>query len=278
MKKNIKVFFAVLIVIIVIGVVFCIVDTLRVHGDEDPIFTFAHKIIDYADYSAKVDTGLGYKIIRFQSQTQPEVLKIGTIFMSEKSPYENEENKKIEEINVPNVSGESFSSGESGDTNNKVTTFGEKYKDTIWLEGMEEEINAQNINSKLGYSMEYYYELFDYIGYEGHDKYIWNQISGDTNTTMTVYDITDEKLYQDSLEKIGKEKNYEEISGEGNSNIQKAYYRTMKEDEIQKVNYIYIIWIDNLKIMVDLRLPLEAEEGIGQYMRKMVNTITISEI
>ena len=275
MKKKLKVFFAILLMIIVIGVVFCIIDTLRVHGDEEPIFTFVHKIVDYDDCSAKVDVGLGYKIIRFTSSNQPEILKIGTIFMSEKSPYDDINNENgSENVIISGESGEVTYSGESGDVLAKVTTFGEKYKDMISLEGMEEEVYAQNINSKIGYSMVYYYELFDYVGYEGHDKYIWNQISGDTSTAIAIYDITEEKTYEEALSKISKESSFEEISDEETMQIQKLYHRTFKENEVQKVNYVYIIWLDDLKLMVDLQLPLEAEEGIGKYMNKMVRTIT----
>jgi len=260
MKKYLKLCFSLLLIFVVLGVIFCIVDDLRVHGDEEPIFAFSHKIIDGLNYSAKVDIGLGYKIIRFNSSNQPDVIKVGTIFMSETSPYiDNTEETQVDEM-------------ESGETEVKITTFGEKYKDVIILEGMEEDVYAQNINSKLGYSMEYYYELFDYVGYEEHDKYVWNQLSGDNSSTMTIYNITEEKAYQDALKNI-EEKKFEEISGEGTDKIQKLYHRTLKENDIEKVNNVYIVWLEELKLMVDISIPLEAQEGIGVYMAKMVNSI-----
>ena len=206
----------------------------------------------------------------FSSPNEPEVIKVGTLFMSENSPFDNnDEEITLDEVTVVE-SGEGIN---SGDEVTKMTTFGEKYKDTIFLEGMEEEVYVEKINSKIGYSMEYFYELFDYVGYEDHDKYVWNLASGDIGSTMTVYDITNEDAYKEAMENIEKKDLFEEISGEESTSIQKLYYRTFSENEIKKVNYIYIMWLDDLKLMVDLYLPLEAEEGVGSYMRKMVATI-----
>lgn len=268
MKKILKIFFSILLVLILLGLTFFMIDTVRVQSGENPIFTFAHKIADGIDYSAKIDIGLGYKIIRYSMIGQDEVVKIGTIFMSE-TPLNIITGKK-----VTSVSGE-MGSGESGEVieDIKITTFGEKYEDTITLEGLEEKIGAKEINSKIGYSMTYYYDLFEYTGFEDHDSYLWYLSSGDDKATLTVYDVSNEDAYKDMLDKIEDEKIFEELSGDYSFNAKKLYYRGFETDGINWVNYIYLIDLNDSKLMVDLYYKQEAEEGIGVYMRKMVETI-----
>ena len=273
MKNHIKLIISVIILaIFVLGLVFFVVDNLRVHNEQNPLFTFYHKIVDGEDYNEKIDIGLGYKIIRFYYKNLPEQIKTGTIFMSEDMSYLIEENKQDEpKINNTVESGENK---ESGEVEIKLTTFGEEHADTIMIEGQEQEVYAQKINSKLGYSMEYYFEDFEYTGYEDHDKYDWRLLSGDTRATMTIYDISNEDAYKEALENITKKDLFEEISGDNIKNVQKIYYREFEENEIKKVNYIYIMWIGDLKLMVDLYMPQEVQEGVGHYMHQMVNTIS----
>lgn len=243
------------------------VDVVRVYNEEEPLFIIEHKIIDGIDYSAKVDIGLGYKIIRFVFHDEPEFIKVGTIFMEENMSNFRDMFIKEEE-NQPN---EEIVSGESGDEVIKITTFGENFEDTIYIEGIEESVFVKEINSKLGYSMDYYYELFSYAGFENYDTYTWNLTSGDFKAVMTIQDVSDEEIYEDSLDKIGKDKKFEEISGD--SAYEKLYYKSFEENEIAKVNYIYYIYVNDLRFMIDLSYVQEAEEGIGIYMRKMITTI-----
>lgn len=274
MKNHIKlIVLSIILGIVVLGFVLFVVDNLRVHNEQDPLFAFSHKVIDGEDYNAKIDTGLGYKIIRFYYKNLPEQIKVGTIFMSDNISYIIEENEK-EEHTVDNNIEESGENDGNEEFEPKLTTFGEKYTSKIMLEGQEEETLAQKINSKLGYSMEYYFELFGYTGYDDHDKYDWLLLSGDTRATMTVYDISNEDAYKEALENITKKDLFKEISGDASESVQKEYYREFEENDIKKVNYIYIMWIDDLKLMVDLYMPQEVQEGVGHYMHQMVSTIT----
>ena len=234
------------------------VDTVRVHNENEPIFTFKHKIVDGINYSAKIDEGLGYKIIRFNVSGENEIIRTGTIYMDESLP-------EIE----PSVHQNNIVSGESGEIH-KIATFGEEYKDTIYIEGEQTEVSAKLINSKLGYTMTYYYDLFGYTGYEGYDYYLWKDSSGDDLSTMTIYDISNEEAYKQSLDKITEDNLYEEISGDQRG---KLYYRVSEVDGVNKINYIYIIEENNLKLMIDIFYSQEVEEGIGTYIRNMVNSI-----
>ena len=274
MKKILKIFFSILIIIVVMGIVFCIIDSLRVHGDDEPIFARIEQLAEGENYSAKINIGLGYKIIRYSAVNGSEVIKIGSLFMKVESPFIEEDSAQEGNSGEVVIIVESGESGESGEKIVKITTFGEKYADTILLEGMEEETNVQDIHSKLGYTMKYYYELFDYTGYEEHDTYVWKELSGDLKSQLTVTDITEGEVYQKALENISKKDDYEEISGEQSERIQKVFYRQYNENDVNKVNKIYIIWFDNLKIMVDMIMPAEAQEGIGAYMEQMVHSIT----
>lgn len=269
MKKFLKIFLYIVLFVLVLGIVFYMIDSMRVQSGENPIFTFHHKIVDGLDYSAKIDSGLGYKIIRYDILGQEEIVKIGTIFMDETPPT-------IElDLDLSNISGDTVSVESGEDIENvKVTTFGEKYKDTVMLEGFEEEVDAKTINSKLGYSMMYYYDLFEYTGFEDHDLYLWHLSSGDDKSTLTIYDVSNEAAYKEALDKIEEEKLFEQLSGDYAPEVKKLYYRAFEQEEVQMVNYIYLIDLNNLKLMVDLYYRQEAEEGIGVYMHKMAGTIS----
>lgn len=266
MKNLIKIFFSILLIVILLGIIFYMIDTVKVQNGEEPIFVFEHKMVDGVDYSAKVDIGLGYKIIRF-NMFDEEIIKIGTIYMDETPPYVE---RKEEHINE-NLS------GESGENIIKVTTFGEKYKDSLYIEGMEEEVFAEDINSKLGYTMKYYYELFEYSGFETYDRYTWRNASGDLKSSLTIYDISDEERYKESTEKITKDDLYKEISGDSLTRFNKSYIKEFKENEVEKVKYIYILEINDLKLMLDINYPKEAAEGVGVYITEMINLIKKSE-
>ena len=268
MKNFLKIFIGLVIFAIILGTIFYMVDTARVHNDCEPIFTFVHKVIDGIDYSAQIDTGFGYKIIRTETSDKQKNIKVGTIFMKEEMP-----NNVIESGDNILNSGDAVSSGENELP--KQTTFGDSYEDFITLEGMEEKVYAKRLNSKLGYSMTYYYDLFEYVGFEDHDLYKWTYISGDLQPTMTIYDVSDQKVYDEAIKKINKDKALEEISGESMI-LEKAYSKTYTENDVHKVQYFYFINLENLKLMLDLSYPVEAGEGVGVYMSNMINSITKS--
>ena len=258
MKNFLKIILSIVLIILFLGTIFYMIDTARVNNESEPIFTFLKKVIDGIDYSAKVNIGLGYKIIRFNMSGENEIIRTGSIFMDETPP-----------IIEKNHNSNNVISGESGELI-KITTFGEMYKDKIMIEGEETEVAAKQINSKLEYSMTYFYDLFDYTGYTDYDYYEWHLSSGDDKSTMTIYDISNEDAYKDSLNKITKDNMYQELSGD---TTRKLYYRVSEEDGVNNVNYIYIIEENNVKLMVDLYYMQEAEEGIGTYMKKMTASI-----
>ena len=119
-----------------------------------------------------------------------------------------------------------------------------------------------------------YNEEFDetYVGFENHDLYKWIYTSGDMQSTMTIYDVTDQKEYDKAIKKINKDKALEELSGDGTI-FEKAYSKMYTENEIHKIQYFYFINLENLKLMIDLSYPLEAAEGIGMYMNNMLVSI-----
>ena len=136
MKKLLKIILSIVLLLIVLGIVFCIIDSLRVHADEEPIFAFVKSIADGEDYSAHINIGLGYKIIRYEIPNQPDQIKIGTIFMKVGKPNIVENNTQESNSGEVVILVESGESGESGEKIVKITTFGENYTDKIMLEGM----------------------------------------------------------------------------------------------------------------------------------------------
>lgn len=276
MKKIFKILLYILIIIAFLGIIFFAIDSVRIYDEKEPIFIIEHKILDGIDWSAKVDIGLGYKIIRYELPNKPEIVKAGTIFMEENLPeeyYLKDEDNVEENTEIIEDSGEiseDVAVEESGEEI-KLTTFGEKSEDIIYIEGEEMSVLAEDINSKLGYTMKYYYELFEYAGFDSHDTYTWKLTSGDSKAFMTIYDMSDDTKYEESLNKIEKDKNFEELSGD--SRFEKFFSKNYKENDIDKKNHTYYMQADNIRLMIESIYPLEAEEGIGRYIDKMITTI-----
>ena len=207
MKKFLKIIFSIIFILAILGIIFYMIDTIRINNERDPIFVFSHKIIDGIDYSAKIDYGLGYKIIKFEFSGDKEVIRTGSFFIDESVP-----NVKIDS-KISN-----YISGESGELI-KITTFGENYKDKILIEGEENEVDTKLINSKLGYT-----------GFDEFDFYVWNMTSsGEEKSTMTITNISSEDKYKEAIEKIQSDENYTEISGEQG---EIAYYKVTTTNEI----------------------------------------------
>ena len=100
MKKEIKILLIILGVIIILGLIFFIVDYIRVQKQEKPIFC-----INYAtanDGGTNEYLGLGYKVIDFNMLNGYDEIKIGTWFMKYED-FENEydyENNDISDTKV----------------------------------------------------------------------------------------------------------------------------------------------------------------------------------
>lgn len=266
MKKFIKLFFKFILTLIlilsVLGVIFYMVDTTRVNNDFSPRYTFLHKIIDRVDGCAiQVDYGLGYKIVRIEVPNSSDIIRVGGLTMDENCD-------ELLGHYVPTL--EDLANEMSGEkiAEEKKTTFGEAYQDTIMLEGEEEIVDVKEINSKLEYSMKYYFDLFEYTGYDDHDNYVWNLMpSGDTKAMMTIKEISGDSEYQNLLKKIKSEK-YEEVSGE-----QAHFVKNYMANKVPMKKYIYILQNETRKLKVEFQLVTEALEGIGVYMHKMLNSI-----
>ncbi len=259
MKKLLNIILFIIFILVILGIIFYMIDTVRVNNEAEPIFTFIHKIADGNNYFAKIDYGLGYKIIRFEFSGDREIIRTGPFFIDENAP-------QVE----PNSPITNYVSGDSGEVF-KITIFGENYEDTILISGEEREVDAKLINSKLDYSMTYYYNLFDYTGFEEYDYYVWNMTpSGEEKSTMTITNVSEEETYQEEIKKIQSDKNYQLLSGDQGEIV---YYKVTTENEKNKINYIYIIERENLKFIVNLYYPEEVSEEIGMYMKKMKESI-----
>lgn len=80
MKKGLKIFFIVLGIIVVLGVIFFAVDYDRAKKQKKPIFCI--NIRTYRDGGTKEYLGLGYKVIDFHTLEGFDDIKIGTWFIN----------------------------------------------------------------------------------------------------------------------------------------------------------------------------------------------------
>ena len=80
MKKGLKIFFIILGVIVLLGIVFFVIDYNRVQKQEKPIFCI--KTGTYLDGGTVEYFSLGYKVIDFNTLAGFDDIKIGTWFMN----------------------------------------------------------------------------------------------------------------------------------------------------------------------------------------------------
>lgn len=102
MNKNIRIICVCLIVIVIAGIIFFIVDYNRVKNNLRPVFCIENPITAVKDGGTVEFLGLGYKVIDFHTVAGFDDIKIGTWFMnyndfdSEMRAYEIEFMKHFE--------------------------------------------------------------------------------------------------------------------------------------------------------------------------------------
>ena len=95
MKKGLKIFFIIVSIIVVLGIVFFVIDYNRVQEQEKPIFCIKNPAGIMNDGGTVEYFGLGYKVIDFHTIAGFDDIKIGTWFMDYNDF--NEEMKVYEE-------------------------------------------------------------------------------------------------------------------------------------------------------------------------------------
>lgn len=135
MKKGLKIFFIILCVVVILGIVFFVIDYNRVQKQERPIFCISNPAGTYMDGGTVEYWGLGYKVIDFHTLAGFDDIKIGTWFMNyndfdeEIKEYENKFREQLQE-NQDNTEGDTFSAiiKEISDSNDTTT---------VLVEGLE---------------------------------------------------------------------------------------------------------------------------------------------
>ena len=93
MKKLLKVVGLILVILIILGIIFFIIDYSRVKNNETPLFCILKD--EANDGGTKIYLGLGYKVIDFHTLAGYDDIKIGSWFM-DYNDFE-EEMKKFED-------------------------------------------------------------------------------------------------------------------------------------------------------------------------------------
>lgn len=176
MKKELKILFIVLGIIVVLGAIFFVIDYDRAKKQEKPIFCI--NIATYRDGGTKEYLGLGYKVIDFHTLEGFDDIKIGTWFISyndfneEMKVYEtkfeeelrkNEEYTKMIQVNGKlyiNNGEESTVTGRCGNMDGQITT-----------NVKQDEVPTQDNQSNFSGYPEYQYGAENTIEVKINDKW-----------------------------------------------------------------------------------------------------------
>ena len=82
MNKNIRIVCMCLIVIVIVGIIFFIVDYNRVKNNLRPVFCIENPVSAVKDGGTVEFLGMGYKVIDFHTVAGFDDIKIGTWFMN----------------------------------------------------------------------------------------------------------------------------------------------------------------------------------------------------
>lgn len=176
MKKELKILFIVLGIIVVLGAIFFVIDYDRAKKQEKPIFCI--NIATYQDGGTKEYLGLGYKVIDFHTLEGFDDIKIGTWFINyndfneEMKVYEtkfeeelrkNEEYTKMIQVNGKlyiNNGEESTVTGRCGNMDGQITT-----------NVKQDEVPTQDNQSNFSGYPEYQYGAENTIEVKINDKW-----------------------------------------------------------------------------------------------------------
>ena len=176
MKKELKILFIVLGIILVLGAIFFVIDYDRAKKQEKPIFCI--NIATYRDGGTKEYLGLGYKVIDFHTLEGFDDIKIGTWFINyndfneEMKVYEtkfeeelrkNEEYTKMIQVNGKlyiNNGEESTVTGRCGNMDGQITT-----------NVKQDEVPTQDNQSNFSGYPEYQYGAENTIEVKINDKW-----------------------------------------------------------------------------------------------------------
>lgn len=176
MKKELKILFIVLGIIVVLGAIFFVIDYDRAKKQEKPIFCI--NIATYRDGGTKEYLGLGYKVIDFHTLEGFDDIKIGTWFINyndfneEMKVYEtkfeeelrkNEECTKMIQVNGKlyiNNGEESTVTGRCGNMDGQITT-----------NVKQDEVPTQDNQSNFSGYPEYQYGAENTIEVKINDKW-----------------------------------------------------------------------------------------------------------
>lgn len=177
MKKELKILFIVLGIIVVLGAIFFVIDYDRAKKQEKPIFCI--NIATYRDGGTKEYLGLGYKVIDFHTLEGFDDIKIGTWFINyndfneEMKVYEtkfeeelrkNEEYTKMIQVNGKlyiNNGEESTVTGRCGNMDGQITT-----------NVKQDEVPTQDNQSNFSGYPEYQYGAENTIEVKINDKWL----------------------------------------------------------------------------------------------------------
>ena len=177
MKKELKILFIVLGIIVVLGAIFFVIDYDRAKKQEKPIFCI--NIATYRDGGTKEYLGLGYKVIDFHTLEGFDDIKIGTWFINyndfneEMKVYEtkfeeelrkNEEYTKMIQVNGKlyiNNGEESTVTARCGNMDGQITT-----------NVKQDEVPTQDNQSNFSGYPEYQYGAENTIEVKINDKWL----------------------------------------------------------------------------------------------------------
>lgn len=219
MKRFLKSLLGLIVTLIILGTVFCIIDTSLAAEAKNPVFSIKkneEKITDGAKY-----TGLGYKLYTYKNK-HDMIVKKGLWFTDFKE--EQEEYEKLEK--------------EKEDTKEELKNEREEKEKKVEEEKEEKKTEEDKLNEEIS-------EKTDEIrnvegkadGFENFEKLL-DKISKKENYKLKIYDISNSK---ENLKFIKYENNKLEIIEKNEETIAKTYEKENPEikqkEENEKIVY-----------------------------------------
>lgn len=170
---------------------------------------------------------------------------------------------------------------EAGET--EGTTVMDYRKEVIMIEGMETEITLAKVTSRLGYELEYDADSFGYEAEENTERYIGQNAEGESypNIYFTVTRVENGDVAEMSQAIVDEYKK----DATGQTRKQKATIGNKEHSyDATKITYkegnnwnsilkeSYLIEQEGVVYQIDLGYFLEAEEGYGTYLHRMLES------
>ncbi len=189
--------------------------------------------------------------------------------------------------NLPETFGD-LSSNDTDKTNSGSQGTNEAFKDTVMIEGMEEDVNYSTYQSEYGYQMNYDAARFTVTSENGIDTFMAENPNPDIYPYVFI-NITKSEYTKEKRDLRGIIYVYDEATNQTlftdspKDNVKIGAYDAVHFEVIDGnewnslVKHIYLITFEKNYYVIETNYFLEASEGYGTRIEAMLDTLIIDE-